>query len=871
MKHLFTLFQFKVETQAAKALLLSLPILFLTACGGSVTINTPAKQQVYLKSDTVEFDISFKDIDPLNARFELNGEDVTGDFIIDLSNNSAQLALPASEILDERSHFSVNVDGTEKSVRFFVDRSAPEVVVTHFSPNLLGNLPHITYTIEGYVTDLSAIADTGLLNPQVRYGVNFNDQVQFFELDEDNHFSVTLETQAMGNEFPESLESAPIRFLVSDVTPFDVGLQTSNDSYASVTRQPPFARAHITAKAFENTINPKVNAAIAAVDFEELALAANPAVNKDVVLSNIPGVPEVTIPIPVISDPNLLGIGGAIRIDVTSLDIGNVDIDVAPTSSLGKPSLAADVFLSDLDIRIRTALSLELPILPDPTIPINTRVNGSDLIGDAIVRLRIDGNDSQAPKIAIDSVSLDLSVFGGDFDTIDFSGLPWPLDVALGALAELFIGAIEQFAFELLDDYIANLVGDKLADSLVEKVNDELQLIPSSLETTFRGKEFDFYATEAVLAANSNGLNVSISKSDVTVRPFGDGITKELGWQLNETGSFKSFSSTTPTGGQSYELGLSLDWDFLNKTLFEAHRAGIDQFSTEFEGGSIPVVGDKLENTLLRVTVKPQLAPYIDKPIPRNDPAIASVNAKEFGITLEARDVTQDEDFRNIAEIRANIRTDVDLDVEGNFLKVLLDTDPEINIRSVTINENEQLIGEKILQNIINFVVPEVMPNVVDIIEAIRLPCVKGHTLDLLELESTSLGYFNLYANVDDSAGACPSETLAEPEPQPPARPFVQVEFVGCNNTVPQFLVNVLSRGGDPDEFNVQVRQGSGSFFNFTGTVYNGASGRNDTFRANACNENGCSSFASDSTGSISCGSTGGGGGGGDEPPTHPK
>lgn len=729
--------------------------IILTGCGGSITINEPAPAQVYLKSDTINFNVSFKDIDPLEAVIELNGEDITREFIVDSASGSANLAMPAANVLDERSQLIVKAGDKEKSVKFFVDRSPPEVVVTSFSPNLFGNLPHLNLTIEGYVTDLSPISDEVLLAPQVRYGVNFHDKIKYFELDENNHFSVTLETVPMGTELPESLESAPIRFLISDSTPFSAGIQTSNDVYASSVRQPALAKAHVTANAFANTINPKVNQALAGINFEALAFAANPVVDKDLVISDIPGVPEVNIPIPGFPDPNLLGLGGAIKVDVTSLDIGSFDIDITPTSSVGKPSLAANVLVNDLDIRIRTALSISIPILPDPTIPINTRINGSTISGDALVRLRIDGNQNLAPKIAIDSVNLDLSVFGGDFDTLDFSGLPWPLDVALGALAELFVGAVEQFAFELLDDYIANLVGDKLVDSMIDKVNNELKLIPSSFETQFRGKDFDFYATQAQLQANNNGLSVTLNKSDVTVRPFASGITKELGWQINEAGSFKNFTTTTPKQGQPYELGLSLDWDFFNKTLYEAHRAGIDILTTEVAASSIPAIGDKLSNVDLRITVKPILAPYIDKPIPRKNPALASINAKEFSLLLEARDHSTAGDYRNVAEVRANIRSDVDVNVSGNHLEVLLDADPEILIRSVTINETEQQIGDEILQHIVNFAVPEIMPYIVDIIGAVRLPCIKGHTLELLELEVSNYGHFNLYANVTNSPGAC--------------------------------------------------------------------------------------------------------------------
>ena len=98
----------------------------------------------------------------------------------------------------------------------------------------------------------------------------------------------------------------------------------------------------------------------------------------------------------------------------------------------------------------------------------------------------------------------------------------------------------------------------------------------------------------------------------------------------------------------------------------------------------------------------------------------------------------------------------------------------------------------------------------------------------------------------------------------------VNVEFVGCSGSTPKFIVDWwVSANGPVNTYTKQYKQGSGSYHTYSGgngSIYYGASNRNDIFRVMACNDIGCGSYGSDNTGSVSCGGSGGGGGGGVEP-----
>lgn len=825
----------------------------LAACGGGgISVVSPKADQVFQTDDTVPVQVTFNNVNPLEARFLLNGEDITSDIQIDTATKKATAQLPATAILDERSQLQIKAGNQTKTVRFYVDRSPPEVVVTGMTPST--NAPHTALTLEGYVSDLSPVPRSGQGQPQLSYGVQTDGQVQFFTLDEHNRFRVDVTTVPMGNAEPASLESAPLRFFAADGS----GL-VSNDIFAPLNRQPAFARAQVTAQAFESTINPAIQETIDGLNIEAMLKARNPLVDVDGVLSDIPGIPAVRIPIPGIDDPNLLGLGFGMKVSLSNLGIGNLAVNVAPVAA-AKPTLRTHVDLDDLDLRINNSVSVELPVLPDPSIPFSSTLTNADLRGNIDIRLKIMGNDIQQPKLAVDSVSMDLSIIGGNIDLVSFDGLPWPLDVALGGLAELFIGGLEQFAFELLDGVILDQVGDAVKDKVVRQVNKELNLLPSAYAVALQNKQFNFALTAADIATSADGLTVTLSRGDVNATPLAGDNQAEPGWQLHEQDEFPSFSGTTPTEGLPYDVGMSLDRDFLNKTLQQAHLTGIDRFSTEFAGNTVPVVGNQLRNLDFRVQVKPVLAPFLDEPSPSAEPALASLNAREISLTLAYRDRTKNEDFHEAASVRANVRLDLDLDVNANRLQPKLDTDPDIRIQSFTLNAGETRLNENVLQKLVDFVVPKAMPQLVQAIGAIKLPCIKGRSLDLLELAPDDAGHYTLYANVTADEAACPPG----PDVAPPPAPSVHVEFVGCDRQTPEFSVDVFGNGKASDEIRLELKQAGGNFRPFNGSTYFGISNQNDVFRAQACNEYGCGTYGSDSTGRQRCG------GGGGNPPTQP-
>lgn len=707
---------------------LILTTLFLTGCDqNTITIVAPADQQVYQIADEIPVLVNFSEqLDPTQATFELNGDDITDQFTIDSATRSATATLTAQNILDEKSALKVTLPEKKKSRTFYVDRSAPEFVITEFSPPI--NLPYVTVTAKGYVTDLTEISDHPLLRPRVQFGAAFdNSASEFIELDENNHFEVTFETQPN----PDGLlgESYPIRFLASDYTSNASGIRNSNDSFAPAVRLPSFAQAKVLNRAFDRAVNPQVNDALNSLDIEGLIKAENPVVDEN---------------------PDFYGFGIDVEVTVTDFNVDDINIDIAPTT-VNNHHLIADVYVDNLDVDFFSSLSVDLP-WPIPDVPVAalpSSLSNADIVGDISLKLRVDGNQNLNPVLAVDEIDLDLSVFGGDFDLIDFPSI-------LDFLGELVLGALEGFIFEALDDYLVGKIGDAITDKVIDKINDQLVLIPNDLDVTLRGKELTFNITEASVWSDTSGINVRLSKGDVTTSDYASGIRKELGYQLNQAGGFPAMNATSPESGSLYDVGISLDWDYLNKAAFNAHRAGIDIFTTEIAGSSIPGIGSLLTNYEARVTVKPGLAPYIDQPIPREDMALASVQSKELTVLLEVRDTSlPNEEFQLLTEIIANLRADIDVGLDGNNLSIELDQNPQLNVVSTNNDDALLVLDEDAIQALIDYAVPQVMPLLVDIIGEIELPCIKNHGIELVEVQSNTFGYFSVYANVEPQAGAC--------------------------------------------------------------------------------------------------------------------
>ena len=720
--------KFKLNTQPNRTGLLMAASFVLAACGGgNIEINSPTNEQVFQIADEVPFNVVFPDgIDPTEATFQLNGTDVTAEFIVDEEAGTASANILANGMLDEKSQLIVETSSTSKKRTFFVDRSAPEFVITEFSPPI--NLPYVTMTAKGYIKDLSPISDNAIFRPRVEFGAAFDSSSrEYIELDENNHFEVTFETKPN----PDGLlgESYPIRFIASDYTSLQSGIRYSNDYFAPAVRLPSFAQAKILNRAFDRAVNPQVNDALNALNIEALIKAENPVVD---------------------ANPTFAGFGIDVEITVTDFSTDTIDVDIAPTTQ-NNHHVAADVYVDDLDIEFYTTLEVDMP-WPIPDIPVGflpSKLTNADVSGDLSVKLRVDGNQNLNPVLAVDQLDIDLAILGGDFDAIDFPSI---LDV----VGEVVLGPLEGFIFEALDNYIANKIGDAIGDKLVEKVNEQLVLIPNDLDVTLRGKELTFNINEASVWSDTNGINVRISKGDVTTSDYQSGVRKELGYQLNQAGSFPTMSATTPDSGELYDVGISVDWDYLNKAAFNAHRAGIDIVTLDVAGSSIPGIGNLLSNYEARVTIKPGLAPYIDQAIPRADKALASVQSKELTVQLEVRNLNNSEaPYDLLTEIIANLRADVDLTVAGNNFQVHLDNEPQLEVISTNTDEALLVLDEDAIQHLLDYAVPLVMPRLVDIIGKVELPCIKNHAIDLVEIQSNSYGYFSLYANVEPQAGAC--------------------------------------------------------------------------------------------------------------------
>ncbi|HVL01684.1 MAG TPA: hypothetical protein VM553_17820, partial [Dongiaceae bacterium] len=203
----------------------------------------------------------------------------------------------------------------------------------------------------------------------------------------------------------------------------------------------------------------------------------------------------------------------------------------------------------------------------------------------------------------------------------------------------------------------------------------------------------------------------------------------------------------------AFDVGLSLDWDILNKTIHSAHLTGIDKLTTTVAGSSIPKLGTILKNYEMKLDIVPLASPYLDLPQPRATPALASVQAKDVQISAQVRRTDIEDTFHPLIQIIVNARADIGLGLSGNRIKVLLDTDPRIEIDSVVKEQSSIVLDEKFIQALVDFAVPKVMPRLTDAIQEIQLPTVAGYTLNLIQAENIGNRFFKVYARVTQGTG----------------------------------------------------------------------------------------------------------------------
>lgn len=684
--------------------------LLLTACGGAdIKFQTPAKDAVYGSADLIDFDIRFVKTLPADATFKLNGTDVTYQFAVDNTAGTATAQLAASTILDEKNRLEVSTPQVTRTLVFYVDRTGPEFHITNIDPWLM--LPGVTVTFSGYVTDLSPINTSGApgtLPPAlwVKTGDASYRSVAPITLNKNNEFSVTYQLEAD----PSGVvgEFLPLVFRAEDIHRI-----RSNDAFGSIVNVPQLAKAKVTSNAFANVITPAAETAVNALNLEQLIKARNPVVDKGWSIFSF-------------------------KLDVTNFELDDLYLNILPTSE-GGYQVRANVNAQNLDVSIWSRVLADV-YLGTIGVGVPTGLHNADVTGNVLVKFRVDGNPNANPTLVVDHIEPNLNIIGGDFDAIDFG---FPIDVP-------GLGTLEQLIFEAIDSSIAELIGEKVGEKVADKINDQLKLIPTDFDITLRNKTLNFYLMTASVTGDSTGLEVAVTEADALppVNQRDPSVIREPGYHIHDRSAvLPGFTATTPNG-QPFDVGLSLDWDILNKTIHSAHLTGIDKLSTTVAGSSIPKLGTILKNYEMKLDVVPLYSPYLDLPLPRTTPALASVQAKDVQITAQVRRTDIEDTFHPLIQIVANVRADIGLGLSGNRIRVLLDTDPRIDIDSVVKEQSSIVLDEKFIQALVDFAIPKVMPRLADAIQEIRLPTVAGYTLNLLEAENIGNRFFKVYARV---------------------------------------------------------------------------------------------------------------------------
>lgn len=688
--------------------LIAIILVTLTGCGaGSISFNQPSADSVYSRNETIDFSITFTELDASGAQFFVNGNDITNQFSINSDGNQANASIHSSNFADEQNTLEVVAGPKAASTTFYVDRTGPEFHITSVSPSFL--VAGMDVTVSGYITDLSGVIKETTDRPyvMVKTGPSSSRSVAPIELDENNAFTVTFPLEQDPNG-ATGLEYRPIFFRANDIH-----LTRSNDAYAFPTTMPQLAKAKVTSSAFDNIVNPEVNSLIDQLNIESIIRAENPVVDKGWSIFSF-------------------------QIYVDNFDVNDIDVDIQPATN-GVDHIVANVHVDNLDVNFRTQVLADLwPV--DLGVFVPSGLHHADVVGNVAVRFRVDGNQNLNPVLVVDDISPNLSVIGGDFDAIDFG---FPVDVP-------GLGTLEQLIFEALDNYVANKIGNVVGDKAARKINTMLKLIPNDFDVTLRGKELEFFMTQATINADANGLEVAITQADVfaAVNQRESDTPKELGFVVHQrTQALPSFANTAPDGS-TFDAGISIDWDMLNKTIYYAHSTGIDRLSTTIMGDQIPGVKNLFKDFEVKLDVKPLVSPHLDHAIPREDRAMASIQAKNVEIRVSVRRTDIADDFHQLTRIITNARADFDLTLSNNRLQLLLDQSPYVNIHSVDNDDSLLVLNSDHIQAIVDFAIPRVMPLLADAIEEIRLPSVAGYQLSVLEIETVGDRFFKIYADI---------------------------------------------------------------------------------------------------------------------------
>lgn len=365
-----------------------------------------------------------------------------------------------------------------------------------------------------------------------------------------------------------------------------------------------------------------------------------------------------------------------------------------------------------------------------------TTVRNTDIAGDFVITV-----DNGNVSVAIEGGSLDVDLpLNGLSVDIDFGAVE---DVPfVGSLLNTVVNGIINGLLGVISSIVVNIVDGFLAGPISSLINGLVSdILPDSISVPVADTNLNLGFSPEGFSTSNGGFDLILA-NNVTIDAVDPEVLPPLGSAYAPGSAPNPYPTTTPNG-TGVDLTATVSVNLINQILTEAYKGGLLNITldestgltigslTSIDDFPIDLVGVTDFNIKLSGVVPPAVSVL---PQAQSADGVIFVSLLDLSISVNA-DFGDDNGMQEILATTIDLRAPFDIGVSADStLTIGIEGTPEVDVNSfrfqlggLVLNEG----GDGVVTNLVNTLVPQVLPEVLGSIGGIPVPSIAGFTLQL--------------------------------------------------------------------------------------------------------------------------------------------
>lgn len=683
--------------------LIKLPLLValsfvVVGCGGELLIESPQEGEVL--SDRLigskQFIVTYDEIETGSLKLRLNGNDVTDRFSIEPQKAQAPLETLLPFLQDGNNLFEVSAP--QARVRGFVwDASSPALHITELT---IENGQR--YRVNGYLRDDSGVEQLSINETSIDLLPGEDNRYHFYwDFD-------PLQTQTAIFHTVDQLG-----FERNDT--YMISRSLMNSLSGNLASQPLAIRVNRSGLDF---IEGELLDYSSELNLEQTVLEQNPLVyeRKDF---------EECVDIPIIGEQciDLGSVWIRVEADALSHSIPALDLQTVNNTSGLEVILSMDQLNIELDTKAYT-FGIDYSLSDVSVTAQSLRV---------LVGLNVIPDNNGQLQAEVKSVDVNLN--------IDLGALEKALEGIDDVVSYIGLDGITESVKGRVNEAVASQVEDELVSVLPLLIADKLQMVPVVDNVDIGHKSLQVTAIADSLLSKNGGLNITLGTGIVanTSQQFAFG-------NLVQTSSVPPLTEALSPTGRSYDLGVVIPQGVFNEALTAAFESGLLEVNQlVFSGADLAEVTDQsvAEGDQVQFNVSALSPGFVE--FASDGGSSIELNFYDLIVGISVRQ-NGESVFYPWVEMNIDLAVTMSVSIVDQHIELGLKGVPNVHVGALEVLG--QSYSTSTAQKLIQWLMPQLIPQLTQSIAAVPIPEVSGYRLEPVEFWATDKANLALAFNL---------------------------------------------------------------------------------------------------------------------------